>query len=673
MTTRNQVKLTRSTRRQFLRMFAAAGAAVAANAYAAGNDLLRVGLIGCGARGTGAVENCVKAAPNVKLVALGDVFKDRIESCRDRLKKLGDKMAVPDAHCFVGFDAYQKVIGSEVDLVILATPGAFRPVHIQAAVAAGKHIFAETPVAVDATGVRRVLAAYAEAKKKNLAIVAGTQRRYQKGYQETIQRLHRGEIGDIVSAQCWWNQGLYFWYRDRLPAWSDMEWQLRDWPYFVWLSGDIIVDQLLHNLDVVNWALRAHPLRVSGEGGRLERKDPEYGNVYDHFRLAYQYPGNVLVKAQCQQLKNGENRIGETFQGAKGSCEANRFSIVGASGKRPEIPSTQGNDPYLPEHVALIESIRAGTPINNLQDAAESTLTAIMGRMAAYRGEIVTWEKALQDKEDLMPARLEFGPLAVAPVASPRRLAKDNVELPNLYVLAIGISAYPGNLKLDYAAKDAQAIEHVFKENSRTMFRNVETKLLIDKQGNRGKILQGLTWLRRQMTQRDVAVVFFAGHGQKDSDGSFYLLPADVDTKDLLATGVADNDLNKSLAATPGRILVLLDACHAGAWGGDRRRAASPLTEDLVRDLVTDDRGVVVMASSMSREFSMESNEKRQGYFTLALVEGLSGKAANKEGVVYLAALDAYVTERVKELTKGQQHPVTEKRTSIRSFPLTKP
>jgi WD40 repeat protein len=251
--------------------------------------------------------------------------------------------------------------------------------------------------------------------------------------------------------------------------------------------------------------------------------------------------------------------------------------------------------------------------------------------------------------------------------------SRREVELPRLYVLAIGVSDYPGDLKLNYAAKDAQAIEQVFREKSRLMFQKVETKLLTDKEATRAGILKGLNWLRKEMTQRDVAVFFFAGHGQKDSDGRFYLLPVDVDTDNLVATGVADDDLKKMLAGMPGRVIALLDACHAGAVGGDKRRAAAPLTDDLVRDLVTDDYGVVVMASAMGREFALESNQERHGYFTLALVEALSGKAANREGVVYLTGLDAYVTDRVKELTKGRQHPVTAKPTSVRSFPLAKP
>jgi WD40 repeat protein len=251
--------------------------------------------------------------------------------------------------------------------------------------------------------------------------------------------------------------------------------------------------------------------------------------------------------------------------------------------------------------------------------------------------------------------------------------ARPQVELPALYVLAIGVSAYPGDLRLNYAARDAEAVERAFKQKSGPMFRRVETRLLTDRQATKQGILRGLSWLRKQTTQRDVAVLFFAGHGQKDNDGRFYLLPVDADGADLLATGLPDDDLKKALAGLPGRVIALLDACHAGAVGGDKARAAGPLTDDLVRDLVTDDYGVVVMASAMGREFALESNEHRHGYFTLALVEALSGRAANKEGVVYLAALDAYVTDRVKELTGGRQHPVTAKPTSVRSFPLARP
>ena len=252
--------------------------------------------------------------------------------------------------------------------------------------------------------------------------------------------------------------------------------------------------------------------------------------------------------------------------------------------------------------------------------------------------------------------------------------APEPVQLPALYVLAVGITEYPGDLKLHYAAKDAQAIERVFREKTGPLFRAVDVKLLTDAKATRTEFLNGLTWLRKQMTQRDVGVVFFSGHGQRDSEGSLYLLPVDADPENLLTTAVADDQLKKAMAGMPGKVLALLDACHAGAAGGDKRKSPNGLTDDLVRDLVTDDYGVIVMASSTGREFSLENNAERQSNFTLAIVEGLSGKADyNKDGSVYLNELDAYVTDRVKALTKGQQHPVTAKPASIRSFPLAKP
>jgi uncharacterized caspase-like protein len=235
------------------------------------------------------------------------------------------------------------------------------------------------------------------------------------------------------------------------------------------------------------------------------------------------------------------------------------------------------------------------------------------------------------------------------------------------------VSAYPDDLKLNFAAKDAQVIEKVLRDKSSALFRRVETKLLTDAGATRQQIMQGLTWLRREMTQQDVAVLFFSGHGMNDSDGSYYLLPQNVDRENLLGTGIADGDLKKALAALPGRVIAILDTCHAGALGGDRRKGPANLSEDLIRDLVTDDYGVIVMASSMSREFSLESNRLGHGYFTLALSEGLTGKAdTNGDGTVYLNELDSYVSDRVKELSSGRQHPVTAKPTSIRSFPLAK-
>jgi hypothetical protein len=270
------------------------------------------------------------------------------------------------------------------------------------------------------------------------------------------------------------------------------------------------------------------------------------------------------------------------------------------------------------------------------------------------------------------PMELVFG-RGIAREDSPGKEAAPKFQLPNLYVLAVGVSQYPGNLKLNYAAADAKALAKVYEEHAKPLYRRVEVKLIVDKEASRRNILQGLTWLRKQMTQNDVAVISFAGHGAKDHDGTFYLLPVDVDMEDLLSTAVPGDQVKRTLSGIPGRIVLLLDACHAGAVEGESRRAAGALTDDLVRDLATDDYGVIVMCSAMGREFSLESPRVQHGYFTLALVEGLSGKADyNHDGVVQLNELDLYVTDRVKELSQGKQHPVTARPTSIRSFPLTK-
>jgi WD40 repeat protein len=251
---------------------------------------------------------------------------------------------------------------------------------------------------------------------------------------------------------------------------------------------------------------------------------------------------------------------------------------------------------------------------------------------------------------------------------------ENNDDLPNLYVLAIGISDYPDSLKLNFAHRDAEVLAQTVQSHGKGVFRRVEVKLLMNQQATRKEILQGLTWLRKQMTQRDVAMMMYAGHGSTDSDGNFYLLPVDVDTDDLLSTGVPGDQVKKTLASIPGKVVVLLDACHAGAVDGPQRRSGGSLTDDLVRDLVTDDYGVIVMCSAMGREYALEGRDVQHGFFTLAIVEGLSGKAdQNKDGVVYFHELDYYTTDRVKDLAKGMQHPVTTKPTTIRSFPISRP
>ena len=419
------------TRRDFLKTSSAAAAAAATftrlpGAWAAGSDTIRVGVIGCGGRGTGAAANVLNAAPGVKVVALGDAFKDRLDACRAQLlkdPKLAPNVDVPDERMFVGLDSFQKVLAADVNYVILATPPGFRPEHLAAAVAAGKHIFTEKPVAVDGPGIRAVLATYEQSKAKNLAIVAGTQRRHGKGYIETMKRIHDGAIGDLQSARAYWNQGA-LWNKPRQPEWSDLEWQMRNWLYFTWLSGDHIVEQHIHNLDVVNWAMRAHPVKALGMGGRQVRTGPEWGHIYDHFTIDYEYPSGAHMLSMCRQMPGTEGRVAEDLQGTLGACatsqDAKRYVISGKNAWRLS-PEEVGTDPYVQEHIDLIASIRAGEPLNELKTVAESTLTAIMGRMSAYTGQSVSWEQALNSQESLVKpsSQLAWGPMPVPPVPEP--------------------------------------------------------------------------------------------------------------------------------------------------------------------------------------------------------------------------------------------------------------
>jgi myo-inositol 2-dehydrogenase / D-chiro-inositol 1-dehydrogenase len=425
MNQQNQGRKPASNRRDFLKtstaaMFASTVVSRLGNVpyvHAAGSDMIKVGLIGCGSRGSGAADQAVRGAPNVKLVAMGDAFKDRLDESRQGLiKQHGDKIDVPPDRCFVGFDACQKVLSSDINYVILATPPGFRPSHLKAAVAAGKNIFTEKPVAVDGPGIRTCFAVHEEAKAKGLFIGAGTQRHHQTGYLETLKQIHDGAIGQIVAARGYWNQGP-IWVKKRQPEWSDMEYQMRNWYYFTWLCGDHIVEQHVHNLDVVNWAMKSHPVRAVGMGGRQVRTGPEYGNIYDHFAIDYEYDNDVHMMSMARQTEHCENNVSEALVGTKGFCQVNRYAI---KGEKPWRFKGKDNDPYLQEHTDLIESIRSGKPVNELKAITESTLTAIMGRMSAYTGKAVTWDEALNSQQDLMPTQLSWtGNLPTLPVAMP--------------------------------------------------------------------------------------------------------------------------------------------------------------------------------------------------------------------------------------------------------------
>jgi myo-inositol 2-dehydrogenase/D-chiro-inositol 1-dehydrogenase len=412
-----------SNRREFLQT-AAAGAALGAlvvpHVHADSSDVIKVGVIGCGGRGSGAAENCIDSAPNVKIVALGDAFEDRAKALRGRLIKARPKnVDIPEDKAFAGLDAYEKVIGSGVDLVILATPPGFRAQHIQAAVAAGKHIFTEKPVAVDGPGARKCLDAYEQANQKKLCIVAGTQRRHQLGYLETLRQIRDGALGDITGGRCYWNQGP-IWVHKRQDNWSDLTYQMRNWYYFVWLCGDHICEQHVHNLDVINWALNAPPVKVMGVGGRQARTGPEFGHIYDHFCLDYEYPNGVHIMSMCRQIPGTPGNVSEALVGTKGWCQANAYTIRDPKGAQVWKYAGQHNEPYVQEHTDLINAIRSGKQLNELKTVTESSLTAVMGRMAAYTGQIVSWEAALNSRDDTFPKNLAWDmTLPTPPVAVP--------------------------------------------------------------------------------------------------------------------------------------------------------------------------------------------------------------------------------------------------------------
>jgi predicted dehydrogenase len=383
--------------------------------FAQGSDSLKVGLIGCGGRGTGAVYDMVSAGKGITIWALGDVFEDRVRGSRDVFQRdLKENAKITDDRMFVGFDAYQKVVDSGVDVVILAAPPGFRPAHLKAAIEAGKHVFMEKPVATDSPGVRSVIASAELAKQKGLNIVAGTQRRHDVAYREAMKRIHGGDLGEILALYAYWNQGG-LWMNPRQPGWTDMEWQLRNWLYFTWLSGDIITEQHIHNIDVCNWAMQKHPVKAISLGGRQVRTDPAYGHVFDHFATEFEYDNGVKMISMCRQIDGTAARVSEDIVGTKGRSNANTV-IRGEKAWRWEGDRP---NPYVEEHKHLLEAIRGGAYINEGVQVAESTLTAIMGRMAGYTGKEVTWEQALNSNVSLMPEKLEFGPLEVPPVAMP--------------------------------------------------------------------------------------------------------------------------------------------------------------------------------------------------------------------------------------------------------------
>jgi len=425
MTTPVTKSSTRISRRDFVKASALGAAALATGAsriYAAGSDKIRIGLIGCGGRGTYDTSNCLKAAPNLELVAMADLFQDRLASARRTLQRnFPDKVKVTDETSFVGWDAYKKLLACDVDLVILTETPHFRPEHLRAAIEAGKHVFMEKPVAVDPVGVRSVVASAKLADEKGLTIVAGTQMRRIAHLVEGMKRLHNGDIGRIVSGQCVrLGGGMLGWgIKKRQPQWSDMEWQIRRWLFYTWLSGDFIVEMHVHNLDIVNWALGAHPVKCIGMGGRQVRTAPEYGDVYDHFAVEYEYPDGVRIEYMGAQIDGMTVRNDQWFVGTKGRAYMD-FANAIIEGPKPFHYDGPRPDPCIRQHADQVAAIRQGKRLNEGVRIAESTLTAIMGRMSAYTGRALKWDWAMKaSKLDLRPSKYEFGDLPTPPVAIP--------------------------------------------------------------------------------------------------------------------------------------------------------------------------------------------------------------------------------------------------------------
>ncbi len=410
-----------STRRDFIRKTGvlagglAIGTQLAANVYASGDDTIKIGLIGCGGRGTGAAFQALSTEQNVRLVAMADAFGDRLEESYENIRgQLIDndldegRLQVSEEQKFVGFDAYKQVIPL-VDVLVIATPPGFRPIHFEAAVAAGKHVFMEKPVAVDAPGARRVIAAAEEAKRKKLNVVVGLQRHYQSLYTEGwVDKLQSGAIGDITASYVYWNSGGV-WVRPREAQQTEMEYQMRNWYYFNWLCGDHINEQHIHNLDVGNWVKRAYPVKAEGFGGRHTRDGKEHGEIFDHHAVQFTYEDGSVMNSQCRHWRGAASKVTEMFQGTKGSAPAPGKLLAADGSVLLDHDERRDANPYQVEHDLLFKAVADGEyKYADAENAAKSTMTSVLGRMATYSGQIVSWEDAINSEVDLSPATYTF-------------------------------------------------------------------------------------------------------------------------------------------------------------------------------------------------------------------------------------------------------------------------
>jgi len=412
-----------TSRRDFIRRssFLMAGGAVAGglsiarSAHAQGSDVIKIGLIGCGGRGTGAAGQAMNTAGPTQLVAMADAFNDRVQqSLRGLSSRYKEKVDVPKERQFSGLDAYKRVLEQDLDLVILATPPGFRPLHFDAAVTAGKYVFMEKPLAVDAPGVRTILAANEEAKKKGLAVAVGLQRRHEDRYKESIKRLQDGQIGDIHLMRAYWNSGGV-WVRQRQAGQTEMEYQMRNWYYFNWLCGDHIVEQHIHNLDVINWLKDAYPVSAQGQGGRQVRKGKDHGQIFDHHFVEFTYADGSKLFSQCRHIRDCWRNVSEHAHGTKGSVavgsgppKSQPADATAAKSKKPRDKrkgktKKRSGGGHQREHHDLFAALRAGERPNEGDYGALSTMTAILGRLATYSGQVISWDAALKSDISLAP------------------------------------------------------------------------------------------------------------------------------------------------------------------------------------------------------------------------------------------------------------------------------
>jgi len=398
-----------------------------ANYFSGADSTIKIALVGCGGRGTGAAMQALLTKQNVKLVAMADAFRNRLDACYTALNaddisettgkpgNVKNKIDVPEERKFVGFDAYQKAIAL-ADVVILTTPPGFRPIHFEEAVKQNKHIFMEKPVATDPAGIKRVLVAAEEAKKKKLNVVVGLQRHYQNSYRELYK--HKDKIGDITSAQAWWNSDGV-WVYQRKPEQTEMEYQMRNWYYFVWLCGDHITEQHIHNIDVINWFKGSYPVKAQGMGGREQRTGKEYGQIFDHHFVEFHYADGSILNSQCRHQKKTMSKVDELLVGTKGKIYTGAAHITDSKGKVIYQYDLKGeNDPYQTEHDELFAAIAKGEyKFADAENGAKSTMTSILGRMATYSGEVVEWDKSINSGINLQPKVYDW---AAAPPVVPK-------------------------------------------------------------------------------------------------------------------------------------------------------------------------------------------------------------------------------------------------------------